>query len=317
MRPSMALVISFVSCAAVTLPGRPASADAPPPPTADEPKVWRFPCVHPAEMAVTGVFLAGSTGLRFGADWEDDPAWHSGILFDQAVVDAALVEDPDAHRAWAITGDVAWIGSMVWTGAEPVIAGAVYDWRVGAQIAWMNAEAFSVLTVALWTSQFALPRRRPVLTELCSPADRAADRELEGFGRTCGGEDSGRSFIGGHVAVTATAAALTCFHHAYTPLYGGGVPDAVPCATGILSTGLVFAARTMTATHYFSDNALGVGVGVLSAMVPWGLHYARGSAPDVADGATARKPLAIQMLAPVVTPTADQRGALLGISGVL
>lgn len=273
--------------------------------------------MHPVEMAITGVFFAGSLGLRFGADWEDDPEWDSGILFDQAVVDAALVRDPEAHRAWAIAGDVPFVGALVWSSVEPLIAGLVYDWRVGAQLAWMNAEAFSVLTVALWTSQFVLPRRRPVTSELCSPEDRAADRELEGFGRTCGGEDSGRSFIGGHVAVAATAAALTCFHHAYVPIYGGGIPDAVPCATGILGTGLVFAARTMTATHYFSDNALGVGVGIMAAMVPWGLHYARGARlPDAGDTKT-RKPVVLDRITPMVTPTADRRGALVGIAGML
>jgi hypothetical protein len=268
---------------------------------------WRFPAVDPAEMVASGVLLAGGIALRFGPTWEDDARWRSGILFDDAVADAAFAEDPVAHRAWTLTGDVPWIAALAWSGLDPLVAGVAYDWRAAAQMALMNAEAFSVLTAVLWGSQYLVPRERPLNTRLCSDEDRAADRALDDYGTVCGGENGARAFIGGHVAVIAATTTLTCFHHAYSPIYGGGVGDALPCATGIVGTGLVFAARTITATHYFSDNALGLGVGVMSAMVPWGLHYARGSPPATSAA----------FVVPIAMPAANGRGGTIGVSGAM
>lgn len=317
MRCSTALALAVALASG--LPGLAVAAEhvqpaAPPEETNDVD--WRFPTVHPAEMIVSGVLLGGGIALHFAVPRESEPRWNSGILFDQAVAEASFVTDPDTHRAWTLAGDVPWIASLVWSGGDPLISGIAYDWDVAVQMAMMNAEAFSVLTAVLWGTQYFVPRERPLNTRLCSDADRAAHRELDDYGSICGTENGVRSFIGGHVAVTAASTTLTCFHHAYLPLYGGGVGDAVPCAMGIVGTGLVFAARTITNTHYFSDNALGLGVGVLSAMVPWGLHYARGSTPEPAKARSAGQP-GIGFVAPMAMPAADGRGGMVGVSGAL
>src|SRR5690606_3998795 len=88
------------------------------------------------------------------------------------------------------------------------------------------------------------------------------------------------AFIGGHTGMVTTTASLTCLHHSYMPLFGGGVRDVFPCALWIAATMVTFTSRSFTGAHYLSDNLFGVGLGGLSGfIVPWALHYARGPGP--------------------------------------
>jgi membrane-associated phospholipid phosphatase len=67
-------------------------------------------------------------------------------------------------------------------------------------------------------------------------------------------------------------------HHAYVPLYGGGVLDALACvgALGVAtSTALM---RVATDVHYVSDVMMGAAMGSAAGLlIPWLLHYRYGA----------------------------------------
>ena len=99
---------------------------------------------------------------------------------------------------------------------------------VAVQMTLINAEVIAVTLAIQTTFNIAVSRERPY-GRTCggtSPDDLASDT------RMC--EPPGRyfSFFSGHSSQSFAAAAVTCMHHAYLPLYGGGLADAVPCMAG-------------------------------------------------------------------------------------
>jgi hypothetical protein len=270
--------------------------------------VWpeRYPSFRIWEYVGTGALLAGSFGLRYGYDSGDEPNFRGGILFDEEVMSHGFVIDPSVSKGLRVAGDAAYIGSLVFTAAEPLLVGFVHDWYLSGQLAAMGIEAYAIYSAMLFTSQAIVRRERPA-TRLCDN-DVSADE----LGINCSGNNTVRSFVGGHVGTVATAATLTCIHHAHLPLYGGGLGDAVPCAFWVGATGVVFASRTLTGKHYFSDNALGVAMGTLSGLVPYFLHYAFALPAPSLEGSAPISPKGV-----VVGPSPGGDGAVLSLSGLL
>src|SRR5690606_15820505 len=127
---------------------------------------------------------------------------------------------------------------IAWTVADPLIAGAVYDWDTALQLTLMNGEAFAVSTTVLGISQAIVRRERPIV-RVCSDPKLAADLRVD-----CSSDN--RGFIGGHVGTVATAATLTCIHHAYLPLWSSREAGYIPCVSWSALTFMVLTSRTVT-----------------------------------------------------------------------
>lgn len=132
------------------------------------------------------------------------------------------------------------------------------------QVMTMNSSAYSLTYLFTRTSHRLGPRDRP---------ENGPCESDPAYSPYCGKGDTA-SFPSGHVSLAAVAAGVTCAHHAYLPLYGGGAPDAFACATGTSLALAVGALRLAADRHWMSDVmagfALGFGLGV---GLPIALHY--------------------------------------------
>jgi membrane-associated phospholipid phosphatase len=87
--------------------------------------------------------------------------------------------------------------------------------------------------------------------------------------------------MSGHSTASFTLAGLTCIHHAYLPLYGGGAPDALACAGSMAAATTVAMMRVVSDQHYLSDVIIGSAFGALAGVgMPWLLHYRGGGSAD-------------------------------------
>ncbi len=233
---------------------------------------WEWARFRPEEYVATSALLVGAFTARF-APGPSDVNWRDGVLFDRPFYDGAYPTSETSRKAWKVAGDVVYGSSYFWGLADPLIAGATHGWDVGSQMLLVNVEAYATYAALLWGSQALIHRRRPE----SSPCD---GKSGPGSAGGCGSDASTRAFIGGHTGFVATTASLTCLHHVYMPLYGGGFRDIFPCAFWIGGTMVAFSARAVLGDHYLSDNLFGVGIGGLSGFVlPWLLHYRLGPRP--------------------------------------
>jgi hypothetical protein len=319
-RRSLGLAVAL----ALGAPTTAAAADKPTPPAAPrtrrnepdkpekaEPEARGWPSEYPTfrwwEYVSTGVLLGGSLALRFLVDVSGEPTWRSGLPGDDAVYDGVFITSPSLFNDWRTAGDIGYLSSYAWSALDPLIAGLAYDWETALQMTLMNLEAFSVYSTILSVSQIVVKRERPSTRECGTPRE-------EGLGISCSSDNQNvnRSFIGGHTGTIATAATLTCLHHSHLPLWGSPAADALPCMTWSALTFMVFTSRTVTGQHNFSDNLLGVGVGVMSGLVPWALHYAY---PIWERVGASDKAMAVRPTAVGAAPHED--GVTLNVSGIL
>jgi PAP2 superfamily protein len=266
---------------------------------------WLWQRFHPAEYVIAPALLGGAFALRFGAKWSTTPNITGGVWIDDGLYEDLYPESETARTAWDIAGDIPFFASFAWSVADPIFAGIAYDWDVAWQMTLINVEAYAVYASILYGTQYFVRQRRPT--------DRPCDG-APGPGRSdrCDDPNSVRAFIGGHTGMVATTAALTCMHHSFMPLYGGGANDALPCASWIAGTALVFTSRTVTGSHYLSDNLIGLAAGAFAGgFVPWALHYAWGATPT-----ETRADHSDVVVLPNVGPTEDGDGATLGLNGV-
>lgn len=256
-----ALVVALVAAAGWGAPV-PAAAQ---PAAAHDPWPENVPRFRWWEYAGTAALLGGSLALRFTVDVSGQPTWRGGILLDEATHEALFIDTPHRFRAWRTVGDIGYLSSFAWSVADPVIAGLAYDWGAALQMTMFNLEAFAVYSTVLSVSQIVVRRQRPS-TGVCDDPQLAGE-----LGVSCGEGNANvnRSFIGGHAGTVATAATLTCLHHANLPLWGSPGADALPCVTWSAMAGLVFTSRTLTGQHHATDNLLGLVVGTLSGFVPY------------------------------------------------
>jgi hypothetical protein len=260
------------------------------------------------EYAGTAALLGGSLALRFTVDVGGEPNWRAtdALPGDEAIYDAFFVRTPHRFRNWRQVGDIGYLSAYAWSAADPLIAAIAYDWDTALQMTLMNLEAFSVYSMILSVSQIIVRRERPSTVE-------CVDDEYAGeLGISCGTQNVNRAFIGGHAGTVATAATLTCLHHIHLPLWHSVAADAMPCIAWTGVTFVVATSRTITGQHNLSDNLLGAGVGVMSGLVPWALHYAY---PRWHGRSFSRRAPLLRPTAVAVVP-ADE-GATLQVSGVL
>ena len=192
----------------------------------------------------------------------------AGNAFDSAIHDGVVVADPRARERIATASD--WM--QAFGQVQPflidglaVSLGVHRDVDVAWQMTAMNLQAFAVSTLVSRGAHVLIERARP-LNEECKTDPN--------FSSQCGTPGGQASFPSGHVTVAATGAGLACAHHAYLPLYGGGMADDVACYGMITVAGATAITRMLLAKHYLTDVIVGELVGFATGFgLPYLLHY--------------------------------------------
>ncbi len=225
-----------------------------------------------SESVVTGALAlqAASVVLLY-----PQPAanWRGGILFDDAIRDAVLLEGTGARASAARWSDNLYYGLL----AYPLLVDtAIVTWGahgstdVANEMLAMNLEAYAFSgAIALTAEKIGRVR----------PAERGC-REDATYSPKCGNDVAlNASFASGHTALAFTSAGLTCAHHQHLPLYGGGAPDLAACLVALSAASATGVLRVMSDNHYTSDVLIGMGIGLFGGYgLPTLLHYGPGSA---------------------------------------
>ncbi len=226
---------------------------------------WTYPRFRWWEYVAAGAVTAGNIGLEIAYQAQPKERWHGPILFDSAVRDAFKGDEDMAELATTI-GDWTWYGVQNYVLLDGILTPLVSDrlnGDVAFQLTLLNWQAVGLTGLISRAAHITVGRTRPSL-EGCEDDD---DDENE-----C--EFRGASFFSGHAAMTTASAALGCLNHAYLPMYGGGIADALVCPvllTGAVTVGL---ARIVNDKHWVSDVIIGWGVGgAIGFGLPYFLHY--------------------------------------------
>jgi hypothetical protein len=268
-----AWTIIALGCALWLFAGR-ANADT------ASPLEWKqeWPRYRPVEAALTAGFLANAAAAMFLYP-KPQRTWEGGILFDGVVRDGLRLESGPARSRVAGISDTIYYGLLAYPIVDTTLmtVGGRVSADVGLQMTLINLESFA-LTGAIALTAEKVGRARPMAGE--------CDRNPSYDGK-CGDEAKlSSSFLSGHTTIAFAGAGLICVHHQHLPLYGGGLPDALACATGLAAASTAGVFRIMSDNHYASDVLLGAGVGLFGGYVlPSLLHYGFGSSPPKAESA--------------------------------
>jgi hypothetical protein len=271
----VALVVGAPGPALAQPPGEPAlevEVDAEAVDLLDEDEVrWdpRWRRARTWEYVVTPILLGGSFAARFAGP-EPDPNMGVGPV-DRRIQRGLSIESDRYANVMSVLGDAGFFGLMAYRLFDDVLAGIVHDWDVAWQLAWIDLTSLSLIGSSLWGLQMVVGRERPHAYFCARDPDYQRDND-------CAPDNDTRSFYAGHTAIATGAAALTCLHHARLPLYGGGAGDASACAGALLFAGLTLVSRSTLDKHWFSDQLVGVGVGLLGGwLFPVAVHYGFGT----------------------------------------
>jgi membrane-associated phospholipid phosphatase len=224
-------------------------------------------------------------------------------LFDVAVRD--VLRAPSATTRNALEG-VAW---SLWglQLAYPVLVDVSFAWnRYGYDLArdlfWQDAVTLTLAGAVDLALRDLAGRARPPVYDC-----------LVAGGNSClAGQDSTRSFPGGHMVNSTAASVLTCTQHLYVQLYGGAW-DTLVCATTLASDAAIGVLRIVSDNHWASDQIAGAALGAAMGWgVPYVMHF-RGRARASATGASRGGAHDVLVL-PV--PLALDHGAGVAVSGL-
>jgi membrane-associated phospholipid phosphatase len=110
------------------------------------------------------------------------------------------------------------------------------------------------------------------------PYGRECGNERPEDSRDCDAEERYWSFYSGHTSQSFAGATVTCMHHAYVPLYGGGAGDDWACVGALGVATMTALLRVGTDVHYLSDVTVGALMGSAAGLlIPWLLHYRHGT----------------------------------------
>jgi membrane-associated phospholipid phosphatase len=211
-------------------------------------------------VAATGVFAYAQWGTKAGK-----PRWEGPILFDAPFRDLLVLETRSGQQAANTASDVFWGMTWAFPAVDTLVVSLAMDRNLDVtwQMAAIDAEVYA-LTSMLTRLMHRLSRRDRPLKLAC-----AQDKDYD---PACG--DSPVSFFSGHTALAAASAGLTCVHHQYLPLYGGGWPDHLACAGAATTAALTGLMRILSDRHYTTDVLAGYAVGFLTGyFLPRLLHY--------------------------------------------
>jgi membrane-associated phospholipid phosphatase len=228
---------------------------------------WRseWPKFRPAEVAFTAG-LALQVGAASFVYRDPTRTWSGGVLFDDGVRDALRLRTQSGRERAAAASDYLYYGMLAYPLVVDVpIAFSRGGTNLGVQMLAIDLESFA-LAGAIAMSAEKIGRARPM-------ADPCAHDPS--YDKKCSDEANlASSFVSGHTSIAVTGASLLCVHHQHVPLYGGGAPDAIVCASAVAAATAQAVLRVASDNHYASDVLLGAGVGFMSGYVlPSLLHY--------------------------------------------
>jgi membrane-associated phospholipid phosphatase len=227
---------------------------------------WRGTPYHPLEAV--GTALAGGAALAvvFGTKPAAEPRLAGGILFDDAVRDGLRLRSPGARDAARAVSDVTAVASLVVVLGVDSLAVPLLRGSPGVALRMLAVDLEAVAWNGLLTPSVY------TLTARARPSREDCLRD-PGFDPLCNAGTSA-SFWSGHTAQAFNAAGLSCAHHAYLHLLGGGAPDAVACAGMVTLAATTGTLRVMGDRHHATDVIVGslVGFGI-GYGVPTLLHY--------------------------------------------
>jgi membrane-associated phospholipid phosphatase len=227
----------------------------------------RWPRFRAVEYAASAVLGPLAIAEYFLIPAQPQAHWVGGILFDDAARSALRLHSPSDLDMIRALSDVVDVGVVVL--AVGVDSFLVPLARGSRDVAWqamlMDVEAFSVSSVVAITGYDTVGRGRP-LYEDC--------QHNPSFDKTCLVSPTA-SFPSGHVNEAFTAAGLSCAHHAFLPLYGSSVADALACARDVTLATTTGVMRMMGDRHWGTDVIAGglIGFG-FGYGLPTLLHYA-------------------------------------------
>lgn len=247
----------------------------------------RRPRVAAGEYVLTGLAITGGAIMEFGTDQPLQPRWIGPILFDEAVRDAVAMPRLKDRTTIMTVSDVL----LAISAAYPVFIDGMLvpaideNLDMFQQLTAMNMEAYGFAYLIMRANHRLAGRERPA--GIGCQTDK-------GWAYDCGSFGVNASWFSGHATMSAVGAGLTCAHHAYVPLYGGGAPDIVACvgATGLALT--VASMRVIADRHWASDAItgflFGYGMGLAVPLVHYTQTVPGAEKSDAAVAALARPP---------------------------
>jgi membrane-associated phospholipid phosphatase len=229
--------------------------------------VWNWARFSPWEYAITGTAAAGFITLGLTAATPSKPNWRGPVLFDDPVQDL-LAAHSHAGKVTAVTISDVLLGILI---AYTVFDAGAVVWAIDG-----NFDAASQL-ILLDLQSFAVSGLLDEVVKHTVARERSEDVGCTASNSSsCTSNTPHESFYSGHAAWGFTAAGLTCAEHRYIPLYGGGFPDGLACATSLTMATATGVLRVVADKHYISDVMVGAGLGFSSGyLLPALLHFDR------------------------------------------
>ncbi|MCU0691513.1 MAG: phosphatase PAP2 family protein [Polyangiaceae bacterium] len=229
---------------------------------------WRR--VGYTEYAATGASVAGSFAIQLLVKSPNTPHWTGPIVFDDAARNGLRLSSRSARDRAGLVSDIMFISAV----AHPIVVdaiGAAWLGHGSADVAWqltvIDSQAYAATMLLDTIAKRSFGRERPY----GEPCNQDPD-----YGPDCTKATRRRSFYSGHSAMTATAAGLTCSHHAHLPLYGGGWKDTAACVGAIGFTLATGSLRIASDNHWATDVVTGHLIGFATGLaMPEVLYYVR------------------------------------------
>jgi membrane-associated phospholipid phosphatase len=235
-----------------------------------------WPKFRPIEYIATGVMGVAVFAARAIPPQPNN--WRGVTDFDAKARSAVRLESLSARNTADDASDLI-LTLMV---NQLIVDATLVAWwghdrfTVGYQMVLIDLEALALTGSIQALVSSLVSRWRPFRDTCVGPIEKQT--------QDCQDNKQYTSFWSGHTSGAFTVAGLTCMHHAYLPLYGGGVREALTCATAFAAAATVGYLRMAADQHFLTDVLVGASIGTLSGLgVPWLLHY-RGGAKPVKSG---------------------------------
>lgn len=238
-----------------------------------------------ADLAPVWVGAGAATlGLGIGlfmipAQAPADPSvgvWRGGLLFDEAVRDAARAPTLGGEQLARQLSDILLVATIAQAAlTDSVVIPLLHD---DPDLVW-QASAAHALALGVMMSLGSVVKQA---TERARPFERdcASQPDLPG----CGNGDSYRSFFSLHSGVAFTSAGFSCAMHLERTLYRDQGADIVSCGASIAAATATGFLRVVADVHYLTDVLVGaIGGFLIGYLVPLAVVPSRPRAPPLDD----------------------------------
>ncbi len=225
----------------------------------------RVPRFRPVEYGATIVVGLAAIAEYTWAPEQAHPHWVGGVLFDDAARDALRVRSTDSLRAVWTLADVTGVATtVIVVGVDSVLVPTMRgSFDTAWQLTWFDLESYALGSIVTFTLYDTIGRARPPY----------GDCQTDPSGPSCLGSLTA-SFPSGHTAEAFISAGLSCVNHAYVPIYGSKLLDALACARDVTLATADGVLRIMGDRHYATDVLAGAALGFSFGYgLPWLTHY--------------------------------------------